>query len=96
MIMPYFVATFIEMSSMSGKVTSMSFMSLKVDLLLDRAQPGDVAVEPIDGEPDELGVVQRELLLHWRKVMNSLVHTGVKSAGARRGSPTCRRSQRGS
>ena len=29
MIMPYFVATFIEMSSMSGEVTSMSFMSLK-------------------------------------------------------------------
>ena len=51
------------------------------DLVADRAQPCDVAVQSVDRESDELAVERFNSSLRAAKVMNSEVQTGVKSDG---------------
>ena len=69
------------MSSISGNFTLDVLHVAERDLLLDRAQPGNVAVQTIDGQSDEFCVEFSELSSIDANVMNLLVHTGVKSAG---------------
>ena len=49
--------------------------------LLDLPQPGDVGVDGVHREPHQLSIESLELVDHGAEVINSVVQTGVKSAG---------------
>ena len=51
------------MSSMSGNFTSV-FHSLVFNLVLDGAEPGDVAVQAVHGKSDEFAIEFGELFFH--------------------------------
>jgi len=55
--------------------------NLDAEVSLDAREPADVRVDAVDGESEQLDVALVELGQSFENATNSVVHTGVKSAG---------------
>src|ERR1035437_4406377 len=79
-IMPYCLAISIFVSAMSGKVTTTSFMSLYFRVVIVRSQAMWLGLLSTD-RPTSWQFIASKSGWAVAKVMNSVVQTGVKSAG---------------